>query len=96
MLEDEAKLFLEGGIFNNNNAADGGVVFIEKEGSQAVVTGGNYSGNKADNGGVFYVEKETNFTVSQEGCREMTRQLVCFRFDIQPSSVRPFDPPTRR
>lgn len=80
MMEDEGTLLLEGGIFENNKAADGGVGFIELEQTRALVTGGAYFDNEAGNGGVFYVDEDAIFTVSQEGCREMADQLVCSSF----------------
>lgn len=89
---EDGTFHLEGGIFENNKAVEGGVGFIKLDGTRALVTGGNYSGNEADNGGVFYVDEHTIFTVSLEGCPEMTRQLVCPPFDTEPFSICPSIP----
>lgn len=89
---EQGTFLLEGGIFENNKADEGGVGFIRLDGTHALVTGGNYSGNEADNGGVFYVDENTIFTVSLERCRGMARQLVFFPFDTEPLSVCPSIP----
>lgn len=83
---------LEGGIFKNNKATEGGVGFFKQEDTQALVTGGNYSRNKADKGGVFYADENTIFNVSLKAYREKTRQLVFSPFDREPFSVFPSAP----
>ena len=52
------------GVFRDNDALDGGVVFVA-EGAALVVEGGVYEGNRADNGGgVFHAQEDGHIDVS--------------------------------
>lgn len=76
-----------GGVFGDNVALDGGVVFVA-EGGTLVVDGGVYEGNSADNGGGVFHAQDNGYVIVSIPCVSCLIRRIVRYFSVTHSDLR--------